>query len=162
MEIIIRQYEERDRAALIECMLKEQKYLVGLDTLKRFEVRDDGAERYVEWLLSEVAKNDGVVLMALDGEKVVGAGIGFINEQDEEGKLCVHPTKPAEIQDLYVDEAYRSQGIGAKLVKALEEYFKSKGRDEIWVGALTANSRSVDFYLKQGYTNQFIELVKKI
>lgn len=143
-------------------MHKEQVYLAGLDPLKRFEVREGGAERYTEWLLSEVAKNGGTIYVALDGEKVVGTIAGFINEQDEEGKLCVHPTKPAELQDLYVDDAYRSQGVGARLVKTLEDYFKSKGRDEIWVGALIANPRSVAFYEKCGYSAHFAEMVKRI
>lgn len=162
MEIAIRPYEERDRQGFIECLYKEQVYLVALDPFKRFEIRDGGAEKYAQWIFSEIAKNGGIIYVALDDDKVIGMGIGFIHEQDEEGKLCVHPTKPAEIQDLYVDDGYRSQGIGAKLVKALEEYFKSQGRDEIWVGALTANGRSVTFYEKCGYKTQFNEMLKKI
>lgn len=162
MEITIRPYEERDRAAIIGCMHKEQEYLAGLDPMKQFKLLEGGAEHYLNWILNEVQTQDGIIYLACDEEKVIGFIAGYVTPQDEEDQLIRQPALPGAVQDLFVDEAYRSKGIGAQLMQKLEEYLKSKGCDEVWVDAFIPNPRSLKFYEKLGYKGQFVEYLKKI
>jgi len=162
MEITIRHYEERDRDALEECMNGQQMYLAGLDPLKQFKRFDDGGKKYRDWLVREVQKLNGAILMACEGNKVVGFIAGYVVPHDEPDRETRIKALPGSIQDIYVREEYQSRGIGGKLMAAFEAYLKSKGCDEVWVDAFIPNPRSVKFYEREGYTSQFVEMLKKI
>jgi GNAT superfamily N-acetyltransferase len=54
------------------------------------------------------------------------------------------------ISDLYVEKAYRRQGLGQQLLVALESKLKPLGIRYIWTW--TAGYEGKDFYLQQGYT----------
>jgi GNAT superfamily N-acetyltransferase len=50
---------------------------------------------------------------------------------------------------LFVEKKYRSQGIGSKLLKSLEEKILGLGIHMIWTW--TAGYEGPEFYKKQGY-----------
>lgn len=53
------------------------------------------------------------------------------------------------LTDLFVEKPYRHQGLGAKLLGALEDKIKSVGVENIWTW--TAGYEAPAFYQKQGY-----------
>ena len=53
------------------------------------------------------------------------------------------------LTDLFVEKEYRSQGIGADLLNALEEQLKSIGVKYIWLW--TSGLKAQKFYRRQGY-----------
>jgi GNAT superfamily N-acetyltransferase len=54
------------------------------------------------------------------------------------------------LTDLYVEKAFRRQGLGKQLLTALEHKIKGLGIDHIWTW--TAGYEGKDFYLGQGYS----------
>lgn len=53
------------------------------------------------------------------------------------------------LTDLFVEKAYRGQGLGAKLLGDLEAKIQSLGVENIWTW--TAGYEAPSFYQKQGY-----------
>lgn len=80
--------------------------------------------------------------------------INFI-AKDQKGKIAggiyskFYCWKILFIEILWVDEAYRHQGIGSSLMKKLEETVKEKGGSLIHLD--TFDFQAKDFYLKQGF-----------
>jgi GNAT superfamily N-acetyltransferase len=54
------------------------------------------------------------------------------------------------LTDLYVEKAYRRQGIGARLLRALEDLVQAQGVSKIYTW--TAGYEGPAFYQQQGYT----------
>ena len=55
-----------------------------------------------------------------------------------------------ELESLYIEEDYRSKGIGSLLLSLFDRYFKSVGINSI--GGVALSNRARDFYIKNGYT----------
>jgi len=99
----------------------------------------------------EHAVNNGVDLqsserigyVALDGERFIGCSSGLAYKNGAEYSGWFYLT------DLFVEKAYRSQGIGSQLLKALEEKILERGITRIWTW--TAGYEGPAFYKKQGY-----------
>jgi GNAT superfamily N-acetyltransferase len=53
------------------------------------------------------------------------------------------------LTDLYVEKAYRLQGIGSRMLNALEQKIHKLGINKIWTW--TAEYEGLDFYLSQNY-----------
>jgi GNAT superfamily N-acetyltransferase len=81
--------------------------------------------------------------VALDGETFIGCVSGLA---DKEGDVY---NKWFYLSDLFVEKAYRGQGLGAVLLRKLEERVAALGIRHIWTW--TAGYEAPGFYLKQGY-----------
>lgn len=60
----------------------------------------------------------------------------------------------AEVFVLYMDEDYRYQGIGRRLLEALTELQKEQGATEQWVSVQEDNQRGIPFYEARGFVYQ--------
>ncbi len=58
------------------------------------------------------------------------------------------------IDDMWVNEAYRSRGYGRKLIAKLEDHFKDKGYNNI--NLVTSAFQAPDFYKKCGFELEYI------
>ena len=67
------------------------------------------------------------------------------------------------LNDLFVKENYRGQGIAQKLVKAMEDALAKRGCTSVRL-VTGINSAANDFYLKNGYkqASKFNEYIKEI
>lgn len=61
-----------------------------------------------------------------------------------------------------VDEEYRGQKIGEKMLAVVEECAKENGYNEVFFNADAVNVRARKFYENQGYFEERIQLCKKI
>ena len=89
----------------------------------------------------EVSKRYGFV--AMDGELFIGCSSGLLYLHDET------PNGWFFLTDLFVEKAYRGQGIGAALLALLEARVAALGVENVWTE--TAGYEAPGFYLKQGY-----------
>jgi GNAT superfamily N-acetyltransferase len=78
--------------------------------------------------------------VALDGETFIGCASGLANDAYRWFYLT----------DLFVEKSYRKQGLGALLLRRLEDKVAALGMRHIWTW--TAGYEADGFYLKQGYT----------
>ena len=97
----------------------------------------------------EIQQSDRLSFVALDGGKFIGcsSGLAYKNGEDYSGWFF--------LTDLFVEKAYRSQGLGAKLLKAIEEEAASIGVKHIWLW--TSGEEALRFYRRQAY-NSFAEM----
>ncbi|MDA3814269.1 MAG: GNAT family N-acetyltransferase, partial [Candidatus Cloacimonetes bacterium] len=80
---------------------------------------------------------NSIHIMAISNNKIVGCGRGHFNS-----------TKQAQIRYMAVDDDSRRQGVGLRILKALEEELTRNGAKEI---ILKARENAVSFYEKHGY-----------
>ena len=81
------------------------------------------------------------IFVALDGELVVGMCTGFTH---------FHPDKDEEffVNELGVDDAYRRQGIGQRLLEAMLAEARAMGCPDAWLGTEHVNPEALALYRK--------------
>ena len=91
----------------------------------------------------EIQTADRFGFVAVAGNTFIGcsSGLAYKNGENYSGWFY--------LTDLFVEKAYRSQGLGASLLKALEESIIAIGVNHIWTW--TAGYEAPKFYQKQGY-----------
>ncbi len=101
--------------------------------------------------------NNEIVYIALDKANVIGYLAGSINVQGS------YVTKTlAEIDNMFVLESYRKDGIGTKLINAFKEYCIQNKIEELKVTASAKNENALSFYKKNGFNEFEITLKQKI
>ena len=90
-----------------------------------------------------VQTNERHGFVCMDGDRFVGCSSGLVTLED--GK----PTGWFYLTDLFVEKEYRGKGIGAMLLKQLEDKVSALGVTQIWTW--TAGYEAPGFYIKQGY-----------
>jgi len=91
----------------------------------------------------EIQSSERIGYIAQDGEKFIGcsSGLAYKNGMEYSGWFY--------LTDLFVEKEYRFQGIGSKLLKALEEKILKYSINKIWTW--TAEYEGLEFYKRQGY-----------
>ena len=93
-----------------------------------------------EHLRALLGKKDFFVFVASLENKVVGGLTAYVLEQ-------YYTVKPlAYIYDLAVDTQYQRQGIGRKLIAAINAYCRERGFEEVFVQADKVDDYAIDFY----------------
>ena len=92
---------------------------------------------------SEIARyrDLGEIFVAQRGGEFIG--LALIVETDEGGIF--------ELKSLAVDEAWRSRGIGAALVKTVVQHCRCRGGRRLLVATAAASIRALQFYQRQGF-----------
>lgn len=160
--IIINEYRDDDYSFLEECIEELQKYIVSIDPIKRVSIKEGYKEFYTKKLLKNIEELNGKIFIANKGDKKVGFVAGFIQEQTEENLLELIPTKLGYVADIYVKEECRGEKIGKLLLNKIEQYFKEQNCDSIWIQVVAYNESAHNMYLKGGYSDREIGMLKKI
>jgi len=66
--------------------------------------------------------------------------------------LLIEDNNQAWVEDMFVKESYRKQGLASYLLKFADSYFLDKGYKEVFLEVWYANDRAVKCYKKHGYT----------
>ncbi|NWF68201.1 MAG: GNAT family N-acetyltransferase [Chloroflexi bacterium] len=84
-------------------------------------------------MMFSLAQYGGHVLGAYDGEKLVGALVGFLGTHNEEPERPAMANLQIVSKRMVVDPAYRGQGIGYRLKLAQREFAQRQGvRLAVW------------------------------
>ncbi len=102
--------------------------------------------------------NEGLFFVAINGDKNV---IGFIHGTIDERKNHVFHVL-GYIDELFVKEEYRGEGVAKNLFLALEKELKKQGCDHLVTHTDVENDVSQQFYSRVGMTKTTIELWKKL
>jgi aminoglycoside 3-N-acetyltransferase I len=93
-----------------------------------------------EHLLHVLAKPDFIVFVALKDNRVIGGLTAYTLHQ-------YYSEKPlAYIYDLAIQTKYQRQGIGKKLIAAINTYCSENGYEEVFVQADKVDEYALDFY----------------
>ena len=88
--------------------------------------------------------------------------MGTIPPYDEFDYLDYKCLKRGMIIELIVTNKVRSKGIGQKLIKKMEEYFKSENCEYIIVDVFAYNENGKKFYKSNDYHTRMETMLKKI
>lgn len=114
-----------------------------LTELHQFHV-DLEPERYRPADRPITMKPEWFGIIAYEGEKPVGLASGFLVES-------LRTTQVALLEDLYVVEGYRWQGVGTELLRRFETLSRVKGATTMRLGVVEKNVEAVEFYKHHGY-----------
>lgn len=116
-------------------------------TLKTGKINYYDIESYI------TANHTEVVIAEIDG-KIVGSGYGQIRDR----KAYFKQEQLGYIGFMFVEEAFRGQGISQKILQNLCDWFTSKNIEEIRLTVYDKNPRAVKAYEKAGFEKHLIEM----
>lgn len=96
---------------------------------------------------AEIGDQGVVTLLAEDR----GSLVGYAQLRWDAVPDCVSADHPAEIQRLYVTEAWHGKGIAQALMDACILEAQRTGSDAVWLGVWEQNPRAISFYKKSGF-----------
>ena len=85
--------------------------------------------------------DDKIIYVAEDEGKVIGF-LSVVNEKD---------LQTIYLDDYCVNDSYRGKGIGSKLMNMSFEFAKGQGYDQVITHVESANTESIEFYLRKGF-----------
>lgn len=162
MQITIREYQTRDLESLIQLMDTFDSYVESLDETHRTKYQEGSAQYFTNKMLKLAEEKQGKILVACDGDKIIGFISGHVEEQDGDEKMETIPSKPGVVEELFVSEEYRGQRIGKNLLEKMENYLKTNGCDIVRLSVFAPNTDSRNFYKYSGYEERIVSLLKKI
>jgi ribosomal protein S18 acetylase RimI-like enzyme len=104
-------------------------------------------------VLGQSLMDPNYVLLVADAD---GKIIGFIDHWVIND--FVHGGKLGCIQNLYVSPEYRRKGVGSTLLKEMIKRAKANGVLEIHVSTEFDNKDAIEFYRKQGFPEEHLQL----
>ncbi|MBU0758417.1 MAG: GNAT family N-acetyltransferase [Nanoarchaeota archaeon] len=125
---------------------------------KTLERKKNADFLFKKFLIKNIRSRNGLVLVAADGNKMVGYSLNFI--KDNIPVFAVE--KIGHISDLYVAPEFRGKGISSKFKDMATDWFKKKGMTVASIEVYNENSYAHSIYNKWGFFDSHIELKKMI
>lgn len=98
-------------------------------------------------LMQEVLNNDGIFILAFDGEEAVG----YARMREQNKEHLMEGENAIEIARIYSTQASIGKGVGPALMKACIDIALGMKRSVIWLGVWEKNQRAIAFYQKWGF-----------
>ena len=121
-----------------------------------FERAADGTEQFIEFIDGQINDNSSCVFVAENSKEL----IGYCLAKKMQGPKVFKDRDFGMIFDLAVTEKYRRIGIGEKLYKEAELWFKTQDIHRIEIRVVSTNEISIFFWNKMGY-NPYVTTVFK-
>ncbi len=129
-------------------------HLVGLHAHENVPVPGDAVRAALRTALSDPAV--GRVLLARDGAGSVVAYLVLLH-----GFSLEYGGRVGLVDELFVRDDLRGQGIGARLLDAAEEHGRAAGLAALQLEVGDANPRAYDLYRRRGYRDHDRHLMTK-
>jgi len=156
MKII--EYSQKYQEGVKDILVELQEYIVSIDNWHLNLMTPEFRDKYFEKTLKDCSK----ILLAIEEDKVIGLICGCIVDYDEYDKCDYLCPKTGHIAELIVSKNSRESGLGTKLLKTMEEYFKSLGCEYCHIDVFEPNEMGKNFYNKHNYTTRMRSLSKKL
>ena len=160
MEII--EYQKKYSEDVKDLLVELQEYIVSIDTWHLNIMTPQYRKLYFEKTMKECGKNQGIMFLAKENEKIVGMICGHLSVYDKYDRADYKCPKSGIIEELIVSKNSRSSGGGMALIEKIEAYFKNLGCQYCHVDVFEPNAIGRKFYAKNGYTERLISLSKRI
>ncbi|MBU0981658.1 GNAT family N-acetyltransferase [Patescibacteria group bacterium] len=151
-----------EKQTLITLIEELQDHLVSIDPEHLRIRKPEYGKEYIENLLKKIKKNEGTIFIATLKSEPVGMIAGIIEEFTHLDSLEFKKVKTGRILELIVNESHRNHKIGQSLMNKLEAHFKSAHCDLIRVEVFSPNLVAHGFYQKLGYSDRFVDMMKRI
>ena len=94
-------------------------------------------------LADMLSDENACVMIALDGGKLAGIGIGRIEEE--------YGNRYGDFWDVVVRPESGGKGIGSRLIEMIHSFFRERGVKAIYLDVNPNNSRAISLYGRLGY-----------
>ena len=122
--------------------LLPETYLYGkLNVIKRYEI-----------LQNQLTSNDSYFVFEDDLTGLIKAFMVVSDSRDADLDLEESSLPSHELIAIYVEPAFKGQGIGSKMIAHFEEMANALQKKQTIIWVLKDNFSSVHFYQKHGYT----------
>jgi ribosomal protein S18 acetylase RimI-like enzyme len=158
-EIRIRPAEAGDHDYLKRGLIALQEYECALHD-SRLDAAAS-ADPYLAWMLRQVAKLDGLCLVAWQADSFIGFIAGWIERQENPAET-EDSTTFGYISDICLLPAWRGQGLSKPLLLAMERYFAGKAIRRLRISALAANDPALAAYRSVGFRPYEVTLEKTL
>ena len=158
-DIIIREYDPSDEAALISLVLELQA--IEGQWYDRVRPAAEMGPWYVADLLSQCAKDQGTVLIAERIGKAVGYAVVYVGLSTA-GERDAIEYRYGRIGDLCVTDGHRGLGIGRALIAECEARTRAAGVRWLTIRHDPKNGRSAKLYDALGYQAAQVVREKKL
>lgn len=162
MDPKIIEYNDEYREQIIKLFEDFQDYLISIDPIKRLCRMSGFGESKLKQTLDDLREYNGKFYLVLSDSSVVGLIVGLVKDQSPEDLLGATQAKRGRVTELFVDEKYRGQGFGKKLMSTIEEYFRDQGCKYAWVAVFVPNVRAHALYTKFGFNDRDIDMIKEL
>ena len=160
MEII--EYQDKYIEDVKDLMVELEEYIVSIDKDNLDHVSKEYREKYVDYMLQDVADNNGKIYIAIQNNKAIGLVCGIIVKYNNWDKLDYKCPKTGCVTELIINKNSRANGVGKKLLEKIEEYFKSLGCEYVNLNVFAYNESAINFYAKNDYHARMHTLIKKL
>jgi GNAT superfamily N-acetyltransferase len=162
-KIIIREFEQRDTGAVTEFLARLQDHVASLDQLKQyFPYQTFNRDAYFAMQLKTVQEKSGKIFVAEADGSPVGVAVGWLKDANGSDQVECQARRIFYINDLFVEPARRSDGVGASLLGKMEDYAHGCHVDHIALSCMAANESARRFYQREGYEEYSVRLVKNL
>lgn len=155
LNFIIREYREEDKPQIEQISWQiqewEKKYYPGRALSK------DIITRHIERLIQLTKNEEGIILVATEGESCIGYVVGTIH------KDFLNTEDAFYVNDMGVEEKYRGKGVGTALLKEIEKTAKEKFKlNKMMIAVICGNDGAENLYKRMGFVPYELELIKSI
>jgi len=155
----IRPFAAADRPGLL-ALVRELQAFEG-DLYDRMIPAEQIGDAYIEGLLAACRQKDGRLLVAAEGNTLIGYMAVMLAETSDHSHDEVAYTY-AYVQDLAVTASHRGKGLGSRLLAVAEDLARTAGVRWIRLSVLADNSNAVDAYDKAGFRPLFSIMEKPL
>lgn len=152
MEIISARIEHLDQIQNLSSKLILDDY-ENYD--KTVDINRSHSEDWENFFRNWIIDNNSCIYIAIDNNKVIWYVYGWIYSSVSWRIWTKHI---AELYNFFVDEEYRSAGVGWKLYQSFLDWVKLQNVDRLKVVASAANQQAIKFYKKNSFEEYTITL----
>ncbi len=157
--LVIREFDEAAHLKGVQaCLIELQDYERSLDP--RMPTGAEIVDDYIPRMLFRCKNCDGVVFVAELNNEV--AGFATILAKVESEEIEDGDFEYGLVSDLVVASDFRNQGIGKKLLEAVETHAKSKEVRWLRIGVLAGNRVADGLYDSMGFKRLYVEREKEL
>ncbi len=116
------------------------------------------AERgYARWLSAQLRDDDTVILVAVDGRKIVGYAYASLMPRDWSDLRAAG----GKLHDLYVDAAARRRGVGRQLLDAAIAALEKLGARQVVLMTASRTRRAPALFRDAGFRPTMLEMTRE-
>ncbi len=149
--------EENHVPDICQLWLEFMRFHGDIDPI--FTPRDGALPVFEEkYLRKEMKSDNNLILVALDGKRVVGYSFSQIIDPSD----LLARKNYGYIHDVAITADYRRNGIGEKMYDEILKWFHSRGIDCVEVEVTVKNRVAYSFWKKRGFTDYKHTLYRQI
>ena len=135
------------------------KLIDELEPINEMEPMGPGYDNFLEqYLRNSLNDEREIILLAVEDGEYAGVSETRLRKSPSPAQ----PKSYGYITWFYVRPEYRRRGIGRRLLEATRQQLKIRGAEQLRLGALSKNSRAIEFWDAMGFDPGVITMFRSI